>query len=75
MITITLQAENVYVALYAYETRVDDDMSFEKGERLLVLNKEEGDWWFARSLKSQEEGYIPSNYIIEANNYDAQAEE
>ena len=89
MITFTLQAlpycnsdevhlssdsqEKVYVALYPYKARTDNDLSFEKGERLLVLNREDEGWWFARSLKSQEEGYIPKNYVSEEN--DAQAEE
>ena len=60
------------MALYAYEARADDELSFEKGERLLVLKQEHEDWRLAMSLKSQEKGYIPNNYIVEEIDHDAQ---
>jgi len=52
-----------YVALYDYDARTADDLSFKKGEQLFILNSTEGDWWEARSLASQKTGYIPSNYV------------
>jgi len=52
-----------YVALYDYEARTKEDLSFEKGEQLFILNSTEGDWWEARSVASQKTGYIPSNYV------------
>ena len=62
----------VYLARYAYQARTAEDLSFEKGERLLVIGTQENDWWFAKSLKSQREGYIPRNYIAEAQTYEAE---
>ena len=65
----------VYVALFDYHRRTADDLSFEKGERLMVLEKEDEDWWLVKSLKSQKVGYILTNYIFEEKIYDARAEE
>ena len=62
----------VYLARYAYQARTAEDLSFEKGERLLIIGGQESDWWFAKSLKSQREGYIPRNYIAEAQTYEAE---
>ncbi|XP_039258119.2 tyrosine-protein kinase yes-like isoform X2 [Styela clava] len=56
-----------FVALYDYDARTEDDLTFKKGDHLLILNNTEGDWWKARSLANSKEGYIPSNYIAPAN--------
>ncbi|KAI2543515.1 FYN isoform 16, partial [Pan troglodytes] len=53
----------LFVALYDYEARTEDDLSFHKGEKFQILNSSEGDWWEARSLTTGETGYIPSNYV------------
>jgi fyn-related kinase len=62
----------VFVALYDYEARTDEDLSFKKGEHLLVLNDTQGDWWYARSRTSQRDGYIPSNYVARVESIEAQ---
>ena len=64
--------QKAYVARYAYQARTKEDLSFEKGERLLVVGVQESDWWMAKSLKSQREGYIPRNYVAEALSYEAE---
>ena len=60
----------VYVARYSYDARldIDGDLSFNKGEQLLVLDQKD-DWWFARSLKTQKKGYIPKNYVADTQSY------
>lgn len=63
----------VFVALFDYNQRTSEDLSFRKGERLEILNDLDGDWWQARSLDTGKEGYIPSNYVAE--NKTIQAEE
>nr|CAB3245995.1 tyrosine-protein kinase Fgr-like [Phallusia mammillata] len=64
----SMQGQSVrYVALYDYDARTADDLSFKKGEQLFILNSTEGDWWEARSLATQKTGYIPSNYVAPAN--------
>lgn len=53
----------IYVALYDYDARTNEDLSFKKGERLQIIDSSDGDWWLAKSLVTQREGYIPSNYV------------
>lgn len=60
------------VALYDYDARSDDDLSFRKGEKLAILNSKDGDWWFARSQLTGAEGYLPSNYVAEQRTVEAE---
>ncbi|KAJ8272522.1 hypothetical protein GJAV_G00090170 [Gymnothorax javanicus] len=55
-----------FVALYDYNTRAADDLSFKKGDRFEILSKE-GDWWHARHVATGTTGYIPSNYVAAAD--------
>uniref|UniRef100_A0A8C5SKP1 Tyrosine-protein kinase n=1 Tax=Laticauda laticaudata TaxID=8630 RepID=A0A8C5SKP1_LATLA len=62
----------LFVALYDYEARTEDDLSFHKGEKFQILNNSEGDWWEARSLTTGETGYIPSNYVAPVDSIQAE---
>ncbi|MEJ1282321.1 hypothetical protein NN561_013278 [Cricetulus griseus] len=62
----------MFVALYDYEARTRDDLSFIKGEKFHILNNTEGDWWEARSLSSGHTGYIPSNYVAPVDSIQAE---
>lgn len=62
----------IYVALYDYDARTNEDLSFKKGERLQVLDNTDGDWWLAKSLTTQREGYIPSNYVAQEQSIKSQ---
>ena len=64
---------NIFLALYDYEARTAEDLSFKKGEQLQVVNNQDGDWWQATSLVTGLSGYIPSNYV--APQASVQAEE
>merc|ERR1712176_384806 len=62
----------IFVALYDYDARTDEDLSFKKGEHLEILNDTQGDWWFARSKATKLEGYIPSNYVAKLKSIEAE---
>ncbi|XP_035284988.1 tyrosine-protein kinase Fyn-like isoform X3 [Anguilla anguilla] len=62
----------LFVALYDYEARTEDDLSFRKGEKFQILNSAEGDWWEARSLTTGGTGYIPSNYVASVDSIQAE---
>ncbi|XP_064481076.1 tyrosine-protein kinase SRK2-like isoform X1 [Ornithodoros turicata] len=53
----------IAVALYPYNARDVNDLSFQKGDRLQVNNDTDPDWWFAKHLTTQETGHVPSNYV------------
>ncbi|KAI8899802.1 ankyrin repeat-containing domain protein [Globomyces pollinis-pini] len=57
--------QNVEVvrALYAYQAQHADELSFEEGDVLYVLAKENPDWWTCKCGERQ--GLVPSNYVGE----------
>uniref|UniRef100_A0A915Q802 SH3 domain-containing protein n=1 Tax=Setaria digitata TaxID=48799 RepID=A0A915Q802_9BILA len=63
----------LFVALFDYDARTDEDLSFKKDELLYILNDMQGDWWYAKSKTTNLCGYIPSNYVAREKSLDAQA--
>ena len=57
----------LFVAKYDYASRADDDLGFNKGDLLYIINMDHEDWWFAKTKNLDQEGYIPSNYVAEFN--------
>lgn len=62
----------IFQALYDYDARISEDLSFKKSERLQIINTADGDWWYARSLTTNKEGYIPSTYVAPEKSYEAE---
>ncbi|XP_069731229.1 tyrosine-protein kinase Fgr isoform X2 [Phaenicophaeus curvirostris] len=62
----------LFIALYDYEARTEEDLTFQKGEKFHIINNTEGDWWEARSLSSGATGYIPSNYVAPVDSIQAE---
>ncbi|MCJ8749854.1 hypothetical protein PDJAM_G00192330 [Pangasius djambal] len=62
----------LFVALYDYEARAEDDLSFMKGEKFQIINNTEGDWWEVHSLSTGRSGYIPSNYVAPVDSIQAE---
>nr|XP_020442103.1 tyrosine-protein kinase yes-like [Monopterus albus]XP_020442104.1 tyrosine-protein kinase yes-like [Monopterus albus] len=61
-----------FVALYDYEARTSDDLTFKKGDRFQIINNTEGDWWEAHCINTGKKGYIPSNYVAPADSIQAE---
>uniref|UniRef100_A0A8C5K1K3 Tyrosine-protein kinase n=1 Tax=Jaculus jaculus TaxID=51337 RepID=A0A8C5K1K3_JACJA len=61
----------IVVALYDYDAIHHEDLSFQKGDQMVVL-EESGEWWKARSLVTRKEGYIPSNYVAPVNSLETE---
>ncbi|KAG2460882.1 YES kinase, partial [Polypterus senegalus] len=70
--SITSGGVTLFVALYDYDARTEDDLSFRKSEKFHIINNTEGDWWEARSLDTGNTGYIPSNYVAPVNSIQAE---
>ncbi|XP_061926389.1 tyrosine-protein kinase Lyn-like [Entelurus aequoreus] len=56
----------VVVGIYPYQGVHPDDLTFQKGEKMAVL-EENGEWWKAKLLTSDKEGFIPSNYVAQVD--------
>ncbi|XP_016004314.1 tyrosine-protein kinase HCK isoform X1 [Rousettus aegyptiacus] len=61
----------IVIALYDYEAIHHEDLSFQKGDKMVVL-EESGEWWKARCLTTQKEGYIPSNYVARVDSLETE---
>lgn len=62
----------IFVALYDYDARTAEDLSFRKGEHLEIQTDTEGDWWYAKSQTTKLEGYIPSNYVAKLKSLESE---
>uniref|UniRef100_A0A8B9LFZ7 Tyrosine-protein kinase n=1 Tax=Astyanax mexicanus TaxID=7994 RepID=A0A8B9LFZ7_ASTMX len=69
---ITGGGVTLFIALYDYDARTEDDLTFQKGEKFHIINNTEGDWWEARSLDTGKSGYIPSNYVAPVDSIQAE---
>lgn len=58
-------------ALFDYNARTEGDLTFRKGDTLHIID-DSGDWWIAKFLTSNQEGYIPSNYVAPVKTIDAE---
>ncbi|KAK3581838.1 hypothetical protein CHS0354_025291 [Potamilus streckersoni] len=64
-------------ALYDYDARTDDDLSFKKGDVLHLIDNSDSDWWLARHTdprytNTRTEGYVPRNYVAVEDSLEAQ---
>ncbi|XP_026116880.1 uncharacterized protein LOC113095739 isoform X1 [Carassius auratus] len=64
--------ENLVVALYKYEPCHSDDLGFEKGEKLKILNIDDPEWFMAESLFTGQKGYIPQNFVAKLNSMETE---
>jgi len=62
----------VFIALYDYEARTPEDLRFQKGEHLELIDDTQGDWWLAESKLTGLKGYIPSNYVARLRSIEAE---
>ncbi|MEQ2265402.1 hypothetical protein XENORESO_006661 [Xenotaenia resolanae] len=64
-----------YIALFDYSARTADDLNFNTGDILEVLDSKAGEWWFARAITGisvNKRGYIPANYVALTESIDAE---
>ena len=50
-----------FSAIYTYVAQYEDELSFEEGDVITVLSKDEADWW--KGELNGKSGVFPSNYV------------
>ena len=61
------------VAINNYEPRADDDVPFQKGDVLEVIEKkDDSDWWYAENRNNGSKGYIPRLYVAQLHSLEAE---
>ncbi|XP_056640398.1 tyrosine-protein kinase Src64B [Diorhabda carinulata] len=63
---------SIMVAMYNYEARDSQDVSFKKGDRMEVIDDSEGDWLKVIHLTTKEKGYIPGNYVAQEKSVESE---
>ncbi|KAI8377387.1 uncharacterized protein BYT42DRAFT_341921 [Radiomyces spectabilis] len=58
------------VAHHPYEAQRDDELAFEKGDVIQVVNKSDPDWWVGKK-DNGDSGFFPSNFVEIVNEKDA----
>ncbi|CAL4070849.1 unnamed protein product, partial [Meganyctiphanes norvegica] len=61
----------LYIALYDYEKRDNDEITIREGDTLHILNKDDANWWLACHKTTHEEGYVPENIIAVVDSLDS----
>ena len=54
----------LYIAKYEYQPRTKSDLGFGKKDLLYIINTGDEDWWLARAKDTEQEGFIPSSYVV-----------
>ncbi len=49
--------------MYDYKAQRNDELSLTRGDELLVLIKENDNWWMGELVKSKQQGYFPASYV------------
>nr|XP_032815466.1 jouberin isoform X1 [Petromyzon marinus] len=59
------------VALYDYTARRSDELSLRRGERVLVVFKDNESWWFGQADgPAGAQGYFPASYVADQKTYE-----
>uniref|UniRef100_A0A667YRR0 Tyrosine-protein kinase n=1 Tax=Myripristis murdjan TaxID=586833 RepID=A0A667YRR0_9TELE len=70
-----VESGSIYMALWSFESRHQDELSFQEGDLFSVISRA-GDWWTARRIDRNGRvlatGIVPSNYLARGESVDAQ---
>ncbi|GLD69862.1 SH3 and cysteine-rich domain-containing protein 3-like protein [Lates japonicus] len=58
----TFSQTHYYLALYRFKAIEKDDLDFHPGDRIIVLDDSNEEWW--RGKMGEKTGYFPTNYLI-----------
>lgn len=58
----TFTGSHYYLALYRFKAIEKDDLDFHPGDRIIVLDDSNEEWW--RGKMGEKTGYFPANYLI-----------
>ncbi|XP_029362939.1 protein-tyrosine kinase 6b [Echeneis naucrates] len=62
-------SSSIYTAMWPFEARHEDELSFQEGDLFSVLRRS-GDWWTARKIDKNgrvlDTGIVPNNYLARA---------
>lgn len=57
----------VFEALYNFKPNGPTDLALHPGQRLIIVNKLNNEWWRGKDLETEKEGIFPANYVKPVN--------
>jgi hypothetical protein len=57
--------------LYDYKSQRSDELDLNRGDEILVLVRENENWWMGELVKTKQEGYFPASYVQEKSAFEA----
>ncbi|KAF7232584.1 hypothetical protein EG68_10189 [Paragonimus skrjabini miyazakii] len=63
---------NIYVSLFVYAARTEEEISLQKDDTVAVLNDNDSDWWFVEHMSTGNKGYVPTAYIAPQGSVEAE---
>lgn len=57
------------MAITSYTPETENAVPLTEGERVMVLDASQPDWWFVKKASSKKEGWVPSSYLQEEFEY------
>ncbi|KAG9510884.1 Tyrosine-protein kinase Src42A [Fragariocoptes setiger] len=65
-------SKKIFIAIASWGARTKEDLEFQEGEHLVIIDDTQGEWWLAKSLTTEKTGYIPSNYVAALRSIEAE---
>ncbi|XP_038577649.1 protein-tyrosine kinase 6b isoform X3 [Micropterus salmoides] len=69
------ESSSIYTAVWPFEARHKDELSFQEGDLFNVISRK-GDWWTARRIDKNgcvlDTGIVPNNYLVRAESLEMQ---
>ncbi|XP_071522683.1 tyrosine-protein kinase Src64B-like isoform X1 [Panulirus ornatus] len=62
----------IVMAMHPFIARGPTELSFRKGDTMEIFDDSDTDWWFARHMETQMEGYVPVPYIASSSSLECQ---
>ncbi|CAO3578103.1 unnamed protein product [Absidia cylindrospora] len=65
--------EDHYKVLYDYDAQRNDELSLQVGDKVRIIQGDNGEWCTAENLKTSQQGLVPTNFLekIESNDTSA----
>ena len=59
----------IFIGDYNYKARSSSDLNVTRGDQLIITDMSNSEWWYARSLTTSQEGFVPRNHLSEVNKW------
>lgn len=61
--------ENVMYSICTYIADNDEAINLVEGEKVHVIARHSAEWWYVKKHLTEEQGWVPSQYLMDSVNY------